>query len=310
MEGGPGKGGDYGCSNSAPNCKSSLYKPSPPLSAIERFLWGQNHTSHRKLYSTQNNVNISKGTPLGLGSTTNGLLRGFSFSNDANGGYLSGASLERNLEESFIDRLLVDGDNHASAEDKNPNMEMNEAAKISMKSFPKSSRKTDHWNATKRRQNSRKKIKQNSNQNSKPQSSILQIITFSEDLSSGFRYFLPEETIESDDSQPFMAQTHDEEFQFMQDFFSNDYNVNIQPSVDDKPIIVENPSKGSSTIDCLTGVHQQWSNPADDGSFAASIIDPNLFSASLEEKKASIHPSVFGPLFVSPVEWSTHCVNS
>ncbi|KAE8729438.1 hypothetical protein F3Y22_tig00003715pilonHSYRG00157 [Hibiscus syriacus] len=133
----------------------------------------------------------------------------------------------------------------------------------------------NHWNATKR---SRSASQTNS-------CTTPSTITFSEDLSSGFKYFLPQVPTESDDCQPFVAQTYDEELQFMQNFFSTDYNINIQPSVDDKPIIVEDPSKGSSTIDCLTGGHQQWSNPADDGGFSSSIMDPNLFSTGLEEKK-------------------------
>ncbi|MBA0869661.1 hypothetical protein Goshw_001176 [Gossypium schwendimanii] len=142
----------------------------------------------------------------------------------------------------------------------------------------------NHWNATKRRQNSRKKNKQNDNQNGKPQSSILQDYirsqnlntptnssttsatasssTFSEDLSTQFKYFLPEPS-ESDDSHPLVVQTYDDELMFMQNFFANNNNT-IHPSLDYsqtgnptevfKPVhfVDHNLSKGSSTIDCPT----------------------------------------------------------
>ncbi|XP_017646664.2 transcription factor MYB119-like [Gossypium arboreum] len=118
------------------NCKPSLCKSSPPLSAIDRFLWGQTQSlsshsqaAHQRPYSIQNNVKINKGTM--LGSTADALLRGFSFPSDAIGGYLP---RQTNLEESFLDGLLVDGEILALTEDKNPNTEM----KASMKGdFPK-----------------------------------------------------------------------------------------------------------------------------------------------------------------------------
>ncbi|KAF2312582.1 hypothetical protein GH714_035140 [Hevea brasiliensis] len=106
----------------------------------------------------------------------------------------------------------------------------------------------NHWNATKRRQNSRKRNKQTKNQIGKPQSSILQdyirsknlkdpfitnatIITpshstttttntpssstTSEDPSSQFNYFLPELSESTvDDSPPLFSQTYDDELLF------------------------------------------------------------------------------------------------
>ena len=132
-----GRGGASGYGNLVcNNNKSHVYKPSPPLSAIDRFLWGQNQYSslHRQQYPTQNNVNISKGRV--LGSTTEGMLRGFSFSSDAVGGYVAGVSWRSNFEESFVDGLFVDGDSHPLADDKNPKIETKEV-KVSMESFPK-----------------------------------------------------------------------------------------------------------------------------------------------------------------------------
>ncbi|XWS71589.1 hypothetical protein CRYUN_Cryun03dG0151000 [Craigia yunnanensis] len=130
MEGVGGRGGTFGYGNLLCN-KSSVYKPSPPLSAIDRFLWVQNHSSQQQ-YSTQNNVKVCKGT---VGSTTDGLLRGFSFSTDAIGGYVAGVSWKSNIEESFVDGLFEDGESFALTDDKNPNMSMKEVK--SMKSFAK-----------------------------------------------------------------------------------------------------------------------------------------------------------------------------
>ncbi|XP_052875732.1 transcription factor MYB64-like [Gossypium arboreum] len=158
----------------------------------------------------------------------------------------------------------------------------------------------NHWNATKRRQNSRKKNKQNDKQNGKPQSSILQDYirsqnlntptnssttsatpsssTFSEDLSTQFNYFLPEPS-ESDDSHPLVAQTYDDELMFMQNFFANnnntihlslDYSQTGNPTEVFKSVHVvdHNLSKGSSTIDCLTFADTRFS-------FSSSIQEPN-----------------------------------
>lgn len=125
----------------------------------------------------------------------------------------------------------------------------------------------NHWNATKRRQNSRRKHKQSENQRGKPQSSILQDYirsknlkiasndinptqsttpttntpsssTISEDPSSQFNYFLPElSESTTDDSPPLFAQTCDDELLFMQNFFAN----NIPNDMSTEKVAVKNP---------------------------------------------------------------------
>ncbi|GLT48815.1 hypothetical protein SLA2020_224140 [Shorea laevis] len=90
----------------------------------------------------------------------------------------------------------------------------------------------NHWNATKRRQNSRRKNKQQT-QNGKLQSSILQDYIRSQNNSSTAAATTtnststaaeptPSTSTFSDDSHPLIAQTsHDEELLFMQNFFGN-----------------------------------------------------------------------------------------
>ena len=118
----------------------------------------------------------------------------------------------------------------------------------------------NHWNATKRRQNSRRKNKQSDKQKGKPHSSVLQDYiksknltntsititptkntittntntttttpsssTLSEDPSNQFNYFQLPEPSESttNDSPTLISQSYDDELLFMQNFFANQYN--------------------------------------------------------------------------------------
>jgi myb proto-oncogene protein len=90
----------------------------------------------------------------------------------------------------------------------------------------------NHWNATKRRQNSRRKNKQTDRQKGKPQSSVLQDYIRSKTLNNNTSTppttsntsTLSEELLDSPTLN--ISQTYDDELLFMQNFFAN------QPHVD------------------------------------------------------------------------------
>ncbi|CAK7331282.1 unnamed protein product [Dovyalis caffra] len=173
----------------------------------------------------------------------------------------------------------------------------------------------NHWNATKRRQNSRRKHKQTESQSGKPQSSILQDYirstnlknastsvtptgstttatntpssSTSEDPSCQFNYFLPElAESTTDDSPSLLAQTcNDDELLFIQNFFAN---KSKEPSTDKVPM--ENPMmevdnfNADSFNDSLSldscGLYQnnggQQVNDVSENGFVCSSLDPKL----------------------------------
>ncbi|KAF2291632.1 hypothetical protein GH714_027743 [Hevea brasiliensis] len=136
----------------------------------------------------------------------------------------------------------------------------------------------NHWNATKRRQNSRRKNKQTENKIAKPHSSILQdyirsknlknpcattVITSShstataintpsssttsDDPSSQFNCILPELSEPTvDDSPPLIPQTYDDELLFLQNFFTNN---SMEPSVEEVGIKNLMEMETSSNVD-------------------------------------------------------------
>ncbi|KAJ0020066.1 hypothetical protein Pint_32574 [Pistacia integerrima] len=156
----------------------------------------------------------------------------------------------------------------------------------------------NHWNATKRRQNSRRKNKQTQKQkasNSKPQSSVLQDYirskinlintthttitaaatpassTVSEDPSTYFNYCLPDlsETT-TNDSPPLITETYDEELVFMQKFFAN--NCCNQSSIQyDGTKNLKISSSGFDSSD-----HQQLTAVADYQCGFSSTLNQNI----------------------------------
>ncbi|XP_059663840.1 transcription factor MYB119-like [Cornus florida] len=158
----------------------------------------------------------------------------------------------------------------------------------------------NHWNATKRRQNSRRSKGQNARGT---QTSILQNYirskslngastirtpsqsttttptdsTVSEDLSSQFALSLRElsESIMQDDTSPFMTQTYDEELRFMQNFFGNN---NIPPSKVPNVDHVQIYSAGNSIgFNYTNGTDQVLNEMVQCGFSSSSTPNPNMY---------------------------------
>lgn len=121
MEGGRGVGGGsdhFGHQNLPNNHRSIIYRPTPPLTAIDRFLYGHSHFSTQQKY-IQNNNDINKETL----ASTNRLCGVFPPSGGAIGGGVSWSSFQ---EASFVDGLLVDGDHCLNwTYEGNPNEDLN-----------------------------------------------------------------------------------------------------------------------------------------------------------------------------------------
>ncbi|XP_050236704.1 transcription factor MYB64-like [Mercurialis annua] len=118
--GGGGPGGGFGFGNLLNN-PSGAYRPTPPpLTAVDRFLWGRSH------FTNQNSVKNKE--------TTNGL---YDFSSSSSGAMANNgvSSLWSCLQEiNFVDGLFADGDSHNYwLYDANPNVDLEQQVTVSDK---------------------------------------------------------------------------------------------------------------------------------------------------------------------------------
>ncbi|KAF9675457.1 hypothetical protein SADUNF_Sadunf09G0034300 [Salix dunnii] len=179
----------------------------------------------------------------------------------------------------------------------------------------------NHWNATKRRQNSKRKQKQTERQGGKPQPSILQDYirsqyfknastsvtptqsttnntpssSMSEDPSSQFNYFFPElSESATDDSPSLLAQSdNDDELLFIQNFFANKSKEKVAT---ENPIMEVDSFNADSFNDSFSldscGLYQniggQQLKDLRDNSFDSSTLNPkvcpNGFEAATDQK--------------------------
>jgi myb proto-oncogene protein len=132
MEGGREGGGGGRFSHQNLQNNRSIYQPTPPLTATDRFLFCQSH------YTPQNIQNDDKSKETLV--STNGLC-GFS----PPGGAIGAVPWQSFSETSFVDGLFVDGDSLNRAYDGNPNGglsgEVNNVAGKSCKGMGKKTKK-------------------------------------------------------------------------------------------------------------------------------------------------------------------------
>lgn len=96
----------------------SIYQPTTPLTALDRFLWGRSHFSQQQ---SQRNVKTNE-TPV----STNGL---YDFTPST--GAIAGVPLPRFQEINFVDALFFDGDNLNCIYERNLNAGLDEEVKVS-----------------------------------------------------------------------------------------------------------------------------------------------------------------------------------
>jgi myb proto-oncogene protein len=196
----------------------------------------------------------------------------------------------------------------------------------------------NHWNATKRRQNSRRKHKQKESKSGKTQSSILQDYirsknlknaststqstttttntpssSISEEPSSQNNYFLPElSESNTDDSPSLLAQAcSDDELMFIQNFFAN---KSKDPSTDkadmENPIMEVNSFNADLFNDSLSldswGSYQnnggqQLINDGNEIGFVSSSLNPKLCTNGFQgaEDHTPPHNHLHSDLYLS-----------
>ncbi|GAV74463.1 Myb_DNA-binding domain-containing protein/Myb_DNA-bind_6 domain-containing protein [Cephalotus follicularis] len=188
----------------------------------------------------------------------------------------------------------------------------------------------NHWNATRRRQNSRRKHKQaNAQKGDKSQSSVLQDYirskslnnnttkittstqsststtiagtnsTLSVDPSNQCNFFLPElSDSTTNESSPFIAQPYDEELLFMQNLFANSHN---QPFVGENGIMNSKVAR-SSYFDSIAlhqnnGSHQQLTDISPNVSFSPSSNPTMCMNSFQAHENTATH--LYSDLYLS-----------
>ncbi|KAJ6309942.1 hypothetical protein OIU76_014815 [Salix suchowensis] len=194
----------------------------------------------------------------------------------------------------------------------------------------------NHWNATKRRQNSRRKQKQTETQSGKPQTSILQDYirsqnfkkastsvtptpstatntpssSISEDPSSQFNYFLPELSESATDDSPSLLalSDNDDELLFIQNFFANKSKGKVAT---ENPIMQVDSFNADSLNDSFSldscGLYQnnggQQIKDSRDISFDSSTLNPkvytNGFEAATDQKTPTYNNHLRSDLYLS-----------
>ncbi|CAK9164228.1 unnamed protein product [Ilex paraguariensis] len=180
----------------------------------------------------------------------------------------------------------------------------------------------NHWNATKRRQNSRRKSKKQQGQNANPQPTILQEYirnkglnitssgttttttttpassTISEDPTIKFGVFFSELSQSADDSTSLIIHTHDDELNFLLNLFGNKSNDSLIDDGKIKGSIGAKPSQNEYTKES-TGFNPLRINHINGNQQLHGNKDPKMHNLNLQQKEESPRTQLYSDHFLS-----------